>query len=683
MIFKNKNLFLKIYILFVIIISVALIILQILGSKRRVGYLNDFNLNIDRTLELNNLNDIRKNFITNYFELDEESVINYLLTNQNITNYVYHFRIRYYDKTFRNNDIYGVYPDLSNLPDYIKNVEMDEGGSPYGNFISDKKEIEDKIDNINYTLRIKPKIPILLYFILSLILIIYFYNDIHKFTINTNIYRKYDNFFTEKRFIILIIISNLILFIFQFWLCFPGYYDYPDNHVILLESIKGLYSNANPLIIPLLLNTLYKIFGYHTFYIFFINLFLWYGGLTLITISLYLKFKNRVLILLLLISFIGNIFFMNINHLKDTTSSLFVWFAYSIIFFQLLNGNKNLISKIILNIICFLSLILGLLWRHNMIVTIYPIFIFYSFMIIKKINIKNIKIKILSFVLSMGIFAVMLVLIVKLCPLIFRVNPNKHMTNNGIINLQLAGIAVLSNDPSVIPIDMYGDNTNFFGYIINFENVKKWYAKYPNFADPYISFFNILNSNNALISVYFKAIIKHPIAYFKHTFNYSKGYLTTKSGLANSKAKSYAINTTRIQSKNEPLDIEKNENYFWLNRGVEFNKLKFSIYSFIYNSSICFEIYIYAFLSLILFVFSIVLNIKYRLKIDLLVFLFSIVSSSIATILILLLFTPLPDYRYMYPIIPVSILSLISFITFIYDRVGFKKFFKELRGEKK
>ena len=33
MISKNKNLFLKIYIPFVIIISIALIILQILGSK--------------------------------------------------------------------------------------------------------------------------------------------------------------------------------------------------------------------------------------------------------------------------------------------------------------------------------------------------------------------------------------------------------------------------------------------------------------------------------------------------------------------------------------------------------------------------------------------------------------------------------------------------------------------------
>ena len=637
MISKNKNLFLKIYIPFVILTITALIVLQNLGSKNRVGYLTDFSLVVDKTMKLKN--------------------------SENITNYIYHFRIRYYDKTFRNNDIYSVYPDLSNLPDYMKNAEMDEGGSPYGNFISDKKEIEDKIDNINYTLRIKSKIPILLYFILSLILIIYFDNEIYKI----DIFKKYDNFFTEKRFIILIIISNLILFIFQFWLCFPGYYNYPDGHYIFKEAITNQYTNWHPMIIGLTLHILFNIFGYHTFYIFFINLFLWYGGLTLITISLYLKFKNRVSILLLLISFIGNIFFMNINHLKDTTSSLFVWFAYSIIFFQLLNGNKNLISKIILNIICFLSLILGLLWRHNMIVTIYPIFIFYSFMIIKKINIKNIKIKILSFVLSMGIFAVTLILILKLFPLIFIEKTHNNATNH-IFYLQIAGIAVFSGDYSIIPNDMYKDN-------INFEEVVKLYQESPHIGDYYIKLFKYKDN---LISIWISAIIKHPISYLKHIFNYSIDFLAIKSYSYHSIYKSWILNPNVVQAKNKPLDFEKNENYFWLNRGIEFNKLKFSIYSFIYNSSICFEIYIYAFLSLILFILSIVLNIKYRLKIDLLVFLFSTASSSIATILILILFTPLPDYRYMYPIIPISILSLISFITFIYDKGGFKKFFKEL-----
>ena len=135
---KKKKLFLIIYISFVIITIIALIILSILGSKSRIGYLSNFKLNIERTLDLNNLSNIVNN------ELDEESLNNYLLTNENITNYVYNFRIRYYDKVFRNNDIYGVYPDLSNLPDYIKNVEMDGDGSPYGNFISDKKRLKKK-----------------------------------------------------------------------------------------------------------------------------------------------------------------------------------------------------------------------------------------------------------------------------------------------------------------------------------------------------------------------------------------------------------------------------------------------------------------------------------------------------------------------------------------------------------
>ena len=172
---KNKNLFLKIYIPFVIITVVILIVLQILGSKKRIGYLTDFNLNIDRTLELNNLANINESFTIDG-ELDEERIKNYLLTNENITNYVYHFRIRYYDKIFRNNDIYGVYVDLSNLPDYMKNAEMEEGGSPYGNFISDRKTIEEeKIDNIEYTLKVKNYLIYSLFYITILIIIYYIF----------------------------------------------------------------------------------------------------------------------------------------------------------------------------------------------------------------------------------------------------------------------------------------------------------------------------------------------------------------------------------------------------------------------------------------------------------------------------------------------------------------------------
>ena len=178
---KNKNLFLKIYIPFVIITVVILIVLQILGSKKRVGYLTDFNLEIDRTLKLNNLTNIKENFIIDD-ELDEESIKNYLLTNENITNYVYQFRIRYYDKIFRNSDIYGVYVDLSSLPDYMENVEMEKGGSPYGYFVSGRKTIEDeKIDNVSYILKVKPNIVKSIILLLLITFILYY---LYLFKIN-------------------------------------------------------------------------------------------------------------------------------------------------------------------------------------------------------------------------------------------------------------------------------------------------------------------------------------------------------------------------------------------------------------------------------------------------------------------------------------------------------------------
>ena len=433
---KNKNLFLKIYIPFVIITIITLIVLQILGSKNRVGYLTDFKLNVYKTLELNNLENINN-------ELDEEGLKNFILNNENITNYIYQFRIRYYDKVFRNSDIYGVYPDLSNLPNYIESAQMREKGSPFGDLISNKIIEEDKIDNINYILKIKPKIPILLYFILALILIIYFYRKL--------------NISNDKKFIIITIFIGLILFIFQFWLCFPGYFDYPDAYAILLEAITNQYDNWHPIIIGLTLHILFNIFGYHSFYIFFINLVLWYGGLTLIIISLYLKFKNRLSIFLLLISFIGNIFFMNIYHLKDTTSSLFVWFAYSIIFFQIFTNNKNLIFKIVLDIICFLSLILGLLWRHNMIVTIYPIFILFVYQYLKNKEIKSIKKYIKSFFISMLLLAFILVGIVKIFPYMPYINIKKSNNNPSyyVILHQIVACAVPANDVSMIPLDWY------------------------------------------------------------------------------------------------------------------------------------------------------------------------------------------------------------------------------------
>ena len=668
MISKNKNLFLKIYILFVIIISVALIILQILGSKNRIGYLTDFNLNIERMLNLYDLENIIEDFTVDG-KLDEENIKNYLLTNENITNYVHHFRIRYYDKTFRNNDIYGVYPDLSNLPDYMENVEMDGDGSPYGNFISDKREIsEEKIDNINYTLRIKPKIPILLYFILVLILIIYFYNDIRKFTINTNIYRKYDNFFTEKRFIILIICIGVILFIFQFWLCFPGHFTHDDVlNGSMAEAVFEIYRHWHPVIISVFLNYMYKIFGYHTFYIFLINLICWYSGLILIIVSLYLKFKNKLVILLYCISFLENIFFINITQVKDATATLMLWLSYSIIFFILICPIKTILIKKILISLSILFIIIAMLWRHNFIVTVYPIFIFFTAHILKQNYSKTYFIKFISIMLT---FAIILVSIVKIFPHIFvddftvYKNATKH-----IYFLQIAGCLVPSNDDNIIPNNWYNEGKSF-------ADVIDTYKKYPLFGDKYIALFNYNNISD-IEKIWIKSIIRHPVNYIKHMLNFTIHIWTVRT---------YKVRVDVIQSKGNPYPYwEKEFNNLFYGKNVTFTKTQENIYKFMYNSAININTLIFVILAILLFFISGFLCIK--LKNQLLLFSFSTSFSAFATALIVALFNPAAaiydSYRYMYPIIPISILSLISFITFIYDRGGFKKFIKELQGEKK
>lgn len=116
---KNKKTFF-ICIFPLAFIAVLLIIFSVLGSIYRTGYLNEIKL---------------------------------------IENNVYSFRISYYNKVFRNSDIYNVYLDTKktiNDNSFIKNIKMDKKGSPFGTLTTDKAiDVNKKIDNIKYTLKIK------------------------------------------------------------------------------------------------------------------------------------------------------------------------------------------------------------------------------------------------------------------------------------------------------------------------------------------------------------------------------------------------------------------------------------------------------------------------------------------------------------------------------------------------
>ena len=165
-----------IYLGLLFLLLATLITLHILGSKERVGYLSDFEMI-----------EISKN------------------------NYIYNFRIRYYDKVFRNSDIYGVYLITNSLPEYIKEIKMKEFGSPFGIIISDKIIEEEKIDNIKYILRLKNSLIIFVVIIVDFIILF----DFIKFEL-LQLFIKLKNMYIliSILFLCFLIMPNIIYRIF-------------------------------------------------------------------------------------------------------------------------------------------------------------------------------------------------------------------------------------------------------------------------------------------------------------------------------------------------------------------------------------------------------------------------------------------------------------------------------------
>ena len=173
-----KKILVRVYFVLLFLCFISLIVLSILGSKSRVGYLEILSLN------------------------ENDSYSN---------NYIYNFQIKYYDKVFRNSDIYGVYLNTNSLPDYVKEIKMNDNlGTPFGTLISSKEITENKIDNVKYTLKIK--ISIFLLFILLILLFAIFVYISDLFVLFLFIFLILFNISVNVIFIVFILLV-LLLFI--------------------------------------------------------------------------------------------------------------------------------------------------------------------------------------------------------------------------------------------------------------------------------------------------------------------------------------------------------------------------------------------------------------------------------------------------------------------------------------
>ena len=673
---KNKKLFFRIYLIFLIILFISIVLLAFLGNRKRIGYLSEFKINIDKTLELNGLNTYKiKQLFTIDNILNETSINNFIFTNTSITNYSYDFRIKYYSKVFRNSDIYGVYPILNNLPQYIKSIKMyDNTGTPFG-YLTSAKELkyDDKIDTQYYLmLNFNIFYYIAIIFIISLLCIgFYLLKEYWKYKKTLDIK---DYLFINK-----IELITIILIIFKIWLFYPGYYWNYDTVYSIILILTGFNSaNWMPILTELNVKLMDKL-GLTMGIFFIINTMLLYCSIFLIIISQFIKNKNKFVILLFLITFLAQIFFSSIEYLKDSVATLYVLFSYSIVFSIIVLQIKNINVRRFLKIISLISLIIGMLHRHNFIVTVYPILIWFTYDYLKTKNINDIKKYIISFCLIMLFNAIVLMSIFFIFPRIFI----KDISNptRGLYLLQIAGAIVPANDSSIIPDDWYADSKNF-------NDVVEQYNKDPLLADPLGV---ILSNSKDVKKIWIKSILKYPSNYIRHMWNFTTSILTLKYEIINSYVLTLRewyeppLTNPTFELLNITIDDVKKLKFYDENMGIYFTELKFKVFYLLNKILPNINVFLFVLLSIILFFASgllFIFNKKFRN--DILVFVFSTSFSAFATAFIVSIFSPVVhiyQYRYIYPVIPISIVSLIGFIIFIYDRGGFKKFIKELRGK--
>lgn len=155
---KNK---LYKYIIITIIISILILIpLSIMGNLKRTAYISDF-----------------KNIVENK----------------------YSFTFKYKSKIFKNNKIYEIQPNTNQTIKDVISIKF-KNGSSFGTLITDKKlNANDKIENIEYKLKLKKEVFIFFILIILIFPILYLY-------IIPNIIKNY------KTYILFLIIHTLLYF---------------------------------------------------------------------------------------------------------------------------------------------------------------------------------------------------------------------------------------------------------------------------------------------------------------------------------------------------------------------------------------------------------------------------------------------------------------------------------------
>lgn len=620
-----------------------------IGYKYKIDILSkqiptNENIKYDLTVYQKEINITNVNFYSNYVLLtDIKEVIS---------------------KNFR--DFYLIFPkgvtevkyiSINNINDDIKIVD--------GNYIilTLKDKDVSNIESINYSINIKRSFFIFILIIFILPIAIYFY-------------LKYLLFISSRdkiAFAVLTATISCIFAIFQFWLFFPGYfYDWDWLYINKISLSNSPLQNWQPFIYQLIMTSLFKIFGFHSYYFFIINLICFHLSFFLIIIALYYKFNNKKVILIYLIPFVvGDFFFYPIFSAKDYILSNNMFLLCSLMFFKfVIDINKKCINMI-LYLSIFILMILVLLLKHNAIVMVYPLTVMLAYKIVNKNN--NIKIYLLKFSSLMIIFAIILIMAFKFIPLIFLGNEKSQISSLGINNplaFNIGGIAYLSDNDSFIKDEWYLEGKNFNDLKKSYSN--SYYHSRPNFFE--LSAFDNITRNidsSELVESFFNYIKNEPISYVKFVgmiinclwFDRQFYSAFVEPGPLESISYGFPNDNYSVSSK-YPIKEQK----------ITFSKIKRNIYDFLLNKILILrDIYNIIPISIGIIIFivsSLIWLLKKNMRSYILLLSFLYSFSIISFSLIVVLFSPsgrFVETRYLAPVFPIATICVIAFISFICD----------------
>lgn len=491
---------------------------------------------------------------------------------------------------------------------------------------------------------------------------------------------------TKKDNIFLVFSLMLIgaLFVFQFWLGFPGFHVIGDTY----NSIALVKNDAHPVFIAYVMQFLYNIFGKHLYYLFLFNLVPFYVGLGSLVCGLYIHFRSKFALLALFPLFIGNIYFQNFIQYHSFSLPMMLLCAYSMLLFLILVPMCK-IWRVVLWALVGVLLFFAILWRHNAIFSVYPAFFVICYLLLRGLEGKKF---VLWYIASLFVSAVLCVGIVVGVPKMLVVN--KAYPANHMILHKIAGACVPADDSSCFRTEWYVDGKTW-------ENVKEVFYRFPLNADPMNVFwgyddvrpFKPNTKLDGLNREFFKAAFKYPKNFLKLESDFIKAMWVQNPG--------WIFNSQQMQKKpSHPWHVSVTSTFPENEHGVTFSPLREKIYTFLFAHKFTLNHIVGVVISAVVMILSFLLLCIKREKVGnaavwlntkfakilrrnkkeyifresqylktLLIFSFSVGFAGFFSAFFIATFSTVPETRYMSPVTALGVMAFIGFVVCVCEYV--------------